>query len=216
MNKLINTSKKQFIENLDKLSEKQLRDVMSTFYITLLSDSNEDTDKRFDDIRSRIYCTIANRLSTFVSAKVPLDKSTNKEKMSFFLCSEAVVQHFPDVIKSKPFKSGYVHEKDDNFYIIHISNQKFDMICEYYNTVIEPFNDNSRHTTIDFWLRECTDSQLEEPSKRCMQSCRDNGVFVTLFDLYGLSNESNQAFGIWKMANMYGLTPIEFINKVTK
>lgn len=135
-------------------------------------------------------------------------------EVQYFLCSAAVIEHFPRLKKSKPFKSGYEYDKDDVYFIVATEN--FDAIAKYYDEVIEPFNEKSTIKDIDFWLRECTNSKVEEAPKGCITKCKEYGVFGAIENIWNLTNEENRAFCIFRMSEYYGLNPIEFINKIAR
>lgn len=52
----------------------------------------------------------------------------------FYLCSSAVIEHFPSLERSKPFKSGYEHDKEDVYYII--ATYEWEQLFDYYERVI--------------------------------------------------------------------------------
>jgi hypothetical protein len=145
--------------------------------------------------------------------KTKVDSQITCESSSYFLCSVAVVEHFPNLTRSDSFKSGYEWDKDDYFII---STEYFKAIDEYYNSVIIPFNEKSTVDDIDFWLREICDSQLNDAPRNCIMNCKRYGVFRAIEKIYGLTAERNIAYAIFKMANNCGLNPIEFIKKVSK
>lgn len=143
------------------------------------------------------------------------DKKLKEEETSairYFLCSSAVVEHFPFLEKSKPFKSGYTHDSECFYYVI--STKDFNVIEKYYTDVIEPYNNNSNVSDIDFWLRECCDSNVINAPKGSLTECKTYGIFNTIEKIWGLTNERNRAYAIYKMAEYYGISPIEFIDKV--
>jgi hypothetical protein len=63
---------------------------------------------------------------------------------SYFLCSEEVINVFPEVEHSKPFKSGYNFELNENYYVGLLD---FSEVEKYYN--------NHDQLIEDFWCREC-------------------------------------------------------------
>lgn len=134
--------------------------------------------------------------------------------INYYLCSDAVVKHFPELERSKPFISGYDHDKDDVYYII--ATYEWEKLFDYYERVIAPFNEKSNVDDIDFWLRECCNSQVDEAPKGCITKCRSNGIFKAIENVWGLTNERNRAYSIYKMSEYYGVTPIEFVNRVVK
>jgi hypothetical protein len=134
-------------------------------------------------------------------------------KNEYYLCSSAVIEHFPDLKKSKPFKSGYSFENDEKYYVIETDSH--DAIKKYYDSVIQPYNAKS-NVSIDFWTREICNSQIDEAKRGCLTKCRQHGVFVAIENLWNLTKENNRAYAIFRMAEYYALNPIEFINKVGK
>jgi hypothetical protein len=141
----------------------------------------------------------------------PVSRSTVSGE--YYLCSKAVIEHFPNLERSKPFKSGYEHDKEDEYYIVLTEN--FGAISKYYDEVIQPFNQKSTIDDIDFWLRECCASQLDA-SSITKKECRELGVFVAIERELNLTNERNRAYAIFSISQAYGLTPIEFINKIAQ
>jgi hypothetical protein len=103
---------------------------------------------------------------------------------------------------------------EDVYFII--GTYEYEKLFDYYERVIAPFNEKSNVDDIDYWLREICNSQLDEAPKGCITKCRGNGVFRAIENVWGLTNEKNRAFAIHKMSEYYGLTPIEFVNRVVK
>ena len=133
-------------------------------------------------------------------------------EVRYFLCSSAVIEHFPYLEKSKPFKSGYSYNYEDLYFVI--ATNDFESIEKYYDEVIKPFNQKSNVADIDFWLRECCDSQLDAAPKGCITKCKAFGIFKAIENVWNLTNEKNRAFAIYKMSEYYGITPIEFVNRI--
>lgn len=133
-------------------------------------------------------------------------------EVRYFLCSSAVIDHFPNSVRSNPFKSGYDFDKEEKYYILATMN--FEEYEKYYDEVIEPFNQKSNVSDIDFWLRECCDSQVNQAPKGCLIKCKTLGIFKAIENVYGLTNEKNRAYAIFKMAEYYGIDPIKFVGKV--
>lgn len=133
----------------------------------------------------------------------------------YFLCSAEVLEHFADFLHiSEPFKSGYEFDKDEIYYVVLTDGYK--EIEKYYNKVIEPFNEKSRAGTVDFWMKPITNSSLEAAPKGCITKCRRLGIFRAIEQIWNLTNESNRAFAIFKMAEYYGIDPIEFVDKIRR
>lgn len=129
----------------------------------------------------------------------------------YFLCSKAVIDHFPEVEHSKPFKSGYDFEKDDNYYVAVLDFKKVD---KYYKDVIEPFNEKS-NVIIDFWCRECIPGSMDV-SKITLAAAKRSGLFVEIENKLNLTAERNKAMTIYNLSKKYNCTPIELINKISR
>ena len=134
--------------------------------------------------------------------------------ITYYLCSSAVIEHFPDLEKSKPFRSGYDYDKEIFYYVI--ATYEWEKLFDYYERVIAPFNEKSNVDDIDYWLRECCQSQVDEAQKGCITKCRSNGIFKAIENIWDLTNEKNRSYCIFKMSEYYKLTPIEFVNRVVK
>lgn len=129
--------------------------------------------------------------------------------MNYFLCSAAVIEHMkPDEV-SKPFKSGYEGDNDLH-YVAVLDFQKVD---DYYKTVIESFNEKSNVPDIDFWCRECVHGSMDA-SRMTLSGAKKLGLFVEIERKTDLTNERNRAMVIYNMAETFGCTPIELINKI--
>jgi hypothetical protein len=124
---------------------------------------------------------------------------------SFFLCSQDVINAFPECERSKPFKSGF--ENDEGLYYVALLD--FDVIDRFYREVVEPKDDVFN----DFWCRECVPGQMDV-SKITLSGMRRNGVFYEISVKIGLTTEKNQAMTIYNLSQKYNCTPIELINKV--
>lgn len=135
----------------------------------------------------------------------------------FYVCSEAVVKAFPELVKSNPFKSGYDYDKDKNYYIVIVPD--FEPIESYYNTL----------NPSDFWIYEIVDSQIilgesqsgededvdeffEDPIS--VDECKKMGLFSAIQYYVGVTKEQNIAYAIFKICERDGLDPIEFANKL--
>jgi hypothetical protein len=129
----------------------------------------------------------------------------------FFLCSKEVINHFPNLEKSKPFKSGYDWDSEE-YYVLFTND--YEKIATYYKEVIQPYNEKSNVDDIDFWIRQICNSQLNEAPKGCIIKCKTYGIFKAIENIWNLSNEKNRGFAIHKMSEYYGINPIEFINRV--
>lgn len=122
----------------------------------------------------------------------------------YFLCSKAVIDYFPDVEKSKPFKSGYRFDKGDCYYVAVIDFPKVD---SFYKA------NEERLLLEDFWCRECHAGSMEV-DKITIAGCKRNGLFKEIENKIGLTTERNQAMTIYNLSQKYNCTPIEFINRI--
>ena len=128
----------------------------------------------------------------------------------YFLCSKAVVEHFPKMIKSKPFKSGYRFDLD-NYFIAHLP---FKEIEKYYNEIIEPYNKKS-NVEIDFWCKECTAGSMDV-SSITLSGAKRKGLFVEIENKIGLTTMYNRAMVVFNLSQKYNCNPIELISKILK
>lgn len=128
------------------------------------------------------------------------------EEKAYFLCSYLVIEQFPEVEKSTPFKSGYDFEKDKVYYVAVLD---FDAVDKHYKENIEPFDN-----LIEFWCRECVPGSMDV-SNITLSAMKKNGIFVEFENKLNLTTERNRAMIIYNLAQKYNCTPIEFINKIT-
>lgn len=131
---------------------------------------------------------------------------------AYYLCSKSVIEHFPTVEQSRPFKSGYGFDHGDDYYIAILD---FDVISEYYKNVIAVYNEKSNVDDIDFWCRECCPGSMDV-SKITLKDIKSKGLFVEIEHNLSLTNESNRAMCIYNLSEKFNCTPIEFINKIAK
>jgi hypothetical protein len=135
-----------------------------------------------------------------------------KTEIEYYLCSEEVVKHFPDLKKSLPFKSGYEWDKN-NYFIIETTD--FAPVNKYFNEVIAPYNEKS-NCPLDFWLRQVCPSQLDA-GVITLKQCRQFGIFQAIENELDLTNGTNRAFAIFSLSKKFNCkNPIEFIRKVCK
>ena len=122
-------------------------------------------------------------------------------KKEYYLCSEEVIKHFPDVEKSKPFKSGYAFDKHMNHYIAVLD---FNAVENKYKELTEP---------IEFWCKECTPGSMDV-SRITLSGAKKHGLFVEIESQIGLTTERNIAMTIYNLSYSKGITPIELIDKI--
>lgn len=120
----------------------------------------------------------------------------------YFLCSKAVIDYFPDVEKSKPFKSGWGFDEEDEYYVAVLDFKAVEVV---YN----------KAASENFWCRECHAGSMEV-DKITIAACKRNGLFAEIENKIGLTVERNQAMTIYNLSQKYNCTPIEFINRIAK
>lgn len=145
-------------------------------------------------------------------AEKPVSNIAGVGSSTYFLCSKALIEHFPEVEYSKPFKSGYNHDFEDEYYVAILN---WPDIEGYWENIINPYNERSKVADIDFWCRECVPGQMDV-SKITLSECRLNGLFVEIEAKIGLTSEKNRAMTIFNLAEKFNCTPIQFINKIVR
>jgi len=122
----------------------------------------------------------------------------------YFLCSQEVIDAFPDCEHSRPFKSGFKNDDDNNYVAI----LDFDKVEQLYNQLPEDEYNN-------FWCRECVAGQMDV-SKFTLSAMRKNGIFEEILCKLDLATAKNQAMTIFNLAKKFNCTPIQLINKISK
>lgn len=133
-----------------------------------------------------------------------------KEGELYYLCSSEVIRHFPNAVKSKPFKSGYSVDSNDVYYIIILSEIE---LKNYYKDVIEPYNAKSHVEDIDFWCEPCIPG-THDISKVTLTGCKQNGLFYEIGNKTGFTTDYNQAMIIYNLSQKFNCTPIKLISKI--
>lgn len=126
------------------------------------------------------------------------------EACTFFICSEKVINCFPECKRSKPFKSGFENDNDNNYVAI----LDFEKVEKHYNQLQEDEQDS-------FWCRECVPGQMDV-SKFTLSRMRKNGIFAEISLKLDLTLEKNQAMTIFNLSEKFKCTPIELINKIVR
>lgn len=124
--------------------------------------------------------------------------------MNYYLCSEEVINwaKLANEEISKPFKSGYKHDEDENYYIAVLSD--IEEVRAYYSTLPEPN---------DFWCREIVAGSMDV-SKISVSGMRKRGVFNEIEEKIGLTAIRNIAMTLYNLSQKYNCTPIELINRI--
>lgn len=130
-------------------------------------------------------------------------KINDNENLAFFICSQEVIDAFPDSEHSKPFKSGFENDDDDNY----VALLDFEKVEKYYNQLPEDKQDN-------FWCKECVAGTMDV-SKISISGARKNGLFVEIENKTRLTTERNRAMIVYNLSQKYKCTPIELINKIS-
>lgn len=129
-----------------------------------------------------------------------------KDKGTFFLCSEPVIDFYKPTFVSKPFKSGYKSEKKEKYYIALINS--FEDIEAWYNNL-----EKSEENWINVWCQELVPG-LMDVSKFTLAGLKRNGVFVEIENKLGLTTEKNIAMTLYNLSEKFNCTPIELIDKI--
>lgn len=127
------------------------------------------------------------------------------EAPDYFLCSKSVIDFAQPNEVSKPFKSGYQYEKEDNYFVAVIDILKAD---KHYSTLTEDEQD-------DFWCQECVSGTMDV-SKITISGAKKLGLFVEIENKIGLTNIRNRAMVIKNLSEEFNCTPVEFINRIVK
>lgn len=144
------------------------------------------------------------KFNTHLVSEEPIQK-TVEFKCEYYLCGKDIVKHFKPFEVSKSFKSGF---KDDNdeYYVAWLN---FAEVEKYYKDVIEPI---PIYEKLDFWCRECIAGTMDS-SKINMRNAKKNGLLLEISEKLDLTAEQNQAMTIYNLAQRFGCTPVELINK---
>lgn len=122
----------------------------------------------------------------------------------YYLCTSEFVDLIKPAEVSKPFKSGYNHDKDDLYYVAVVD---FDEANTYYESHKKQLEGKS------FWCRECVPGTMDV-SKISVAGIKRNGLFKEIEYKIGLTTEYNVAMTIFNLSHKYNCNPIEFINKI--
>ena len=144
-----------------------------------------------------------------------LSDGVESEEMicEYYLCTQSVVDFFKPFEVSKPFKSGYSFDSETNYYAVWLH---FPEIDKQFKEVIEPANSELiAGEEIDFMAFECIAGQMDV-SKISLKSAKKDGLFSHIENVIGLTKDRNRAMTIFNIAQQYGITPVELINKMMK
>ena len=130
-----------------------------------------------------------------------------KTELSYFLCSKGVIDNFPNVAHSKPFKSGFYGD-DDIYYVALLC---FDEVSAFYEKRM--LEDEDWWIYNNFWCNECVPG-LMDVSAITLAGMRRNGILSEIAEKTMLTSGKNQAMTINELAEKYVCTPIELINKI--
>lgn len=126
------------------------------------------------------------------------------EYKNYYLCSEAVINAFPELKHSKPFKSGFKDDSD----IYYIAILDFDTIEDWYNKLGEEEQDEVLCQELVSGTM-CVDDIT-------LAGMRKNGIFWEIADKIFLTATRNQTMTLYNLSCKYFCTPIELINKILK
>lgn len=122
---------------------------------------------------------------------------------AYFLCSESLIRIFPTFEHSKPFKSGFIGDDEDNYVAL---------IC--FADVEKYYAENENVLEFEnFWCRECVAGTMDV-SKITLAGMRRNGIFSEINEKLNITTNKNIAMVIFELSRKYCCTPIELINKI--
>jgi len=137
-----------------------------------------------------------------------------KKNKGYYLCSETVIDYFPEAEHSRYFKSGY--KNDNNKYCIAFLN--YDEIKSFYDQMININEVDNK--LFNFWLRECTSWGGTDPiniidiSNIQLDNIKTNGLFVEFERATHVITGNDRAKVIFELASSYHMNPIEFIDNL--
>ncbi|WP_153846305.1 hypothetical protein [Sphingobacterium paramultivorum] len=136
----------------------------------------------------------------------------------YYYVSESIVKHFPDLEKSKAFKSFGGKPR----YVVAI-----DHIDDFEE--IKGFIERNEHTgysfawgivdskvdlTYDSVDYDENDNEIQTVSTLNIQVCKEWGLLQAIEQELGLTKDRNIAYVIYKLAKQNDVTPIELINLI--
>lgn len=135
----------------------------------------------------------------------------------YYYVSESIVKQFPDLEKSKPFKSfggkpRYVAVIEDFAKVEKFIEQ--DQTGEYsFAWGIIDSNVDLTYDSVDY---DENDVEIQTVSTLNIEVCREWGLLEAIEQELGLTKERNIAYVIYKLAEQNNVTPIEFVNLIQK
>ena len=126
----------------------------------------------------------------------------NVSNSTYFICSKKVIDFIKPSDVSKPFKSGYCKDDDENY----IAVLDFETCESYYNQLSYDEQDN-------FWLQELVYGTMDV-SKITLKGLKENGVWLEIERIIGLTTTKNRAMTLNNLSEKFNCTPIELINKI--
>lgn len=124
-------------------------------------------------------------------------KSKNLE---YFLCSKAHVDALKPLEVSKPFKSGYNHDEDED-------NDQF-FVAKFERFVVA-----EQEIFKDFYIRLIRSTGTIDIDDMSLNEIKEYGLFIEIERKTKLSSIWNRASIIGDLSKHLNCTPIEFINK---
>jgi hypothetical protein len=126
---------------------------------------------------------------------------------SYFYCSKPVIDNFKPFQVSKPFKSGYQFDKNDEFFVAWLN---FDEVKKYYENIIDTSEEN-----LTFFAWECIPGYIDV-SRVNLKAAKREGLCLEIERKTGLTTEKNVAMTIYNLSEREGINPLELINKISK
>ncbi len=124
--------------------------------------------------------------------------------ITYFICSKKVIDFAKPTEVSKPFKSGYYMDNDENY----IAVLDFETCESYYNLLSDDEQDN-------FWLQELYSGTMDV-SKITLKGLKENGIWLEIERIIGLTTTKNRAMTLNNLSEKFNYTPIELINKIVR
>lgn len=124
---------------------------------------------------------------------------------TFSICTELVVKLLKPTEVSKPFKSGYIYDKNINYYIAVLN----------YSECKKIYNSLPEEQQILFSVIEL-EPGLIGVSKITLTGMNKNGIHREITHITCLAKDRHIAMILYNLSKKYDCSPIEFINKISK
>ena len=122
---------------------------------------------------------------------------------TYYICSKKVIDFAKPTEVSKPFKSGYLYDKEDEYFIAVLD---FDVCESHYNNLTDDEQD-------DFWLQELVAGTMDV-SKITLKGLKENGVWFEIERVIGLTTTRNRAMTLNNLSEKFNYDPIKLIDGI--